>query len=421
VVVLPDKEGIYGGNSGDLTTLTPYERNVKDVIVPYNRSDISGRVVDIISKSPIPGASVWVEGGKERYHATTDADGNYEIIEVPDTARVLREETPGNKYIDRPRNIDPLPSPGKDIPHQNFNLVPREYTINRIVFVLTWNERQHDLDSQLFFPNDMHLYFKTLSDSSLSTTGGATLDRDDTGTSGRETTIIQIDGGKTKLSGTYPFLVYQYHDDGIRFADSNALIEVYRDGEYLREIRPGAGTGRLWYVADVTGKDVRDINQFPVDLQSEIARINETIVQKEKDLSNLKASLENGKKAIEDQTTAQKADQEALKTLETDLATLSAPPAPKPPVTGSPPPAPVAPAPPISTKTRQKDLKVQIKALKDKIAKQDLAIKKAQDELKKKIESSGKAEEEYKKYKEDSLNKIKELEKNMAMSLRNFR
>ncbi|MBS1960262.1 MAG: carboxypeptidase regulatory-like domain-containing protein [Bdellovibrionales bacterium] len=410
IQVFPDKENIYGGNTQDLSTLVPYETNNKDIIVPYSRSDISGRVINIVDKTPISGASVWVEGGKERYHATTDSNGHYEIIEVPDTARVLRVETQGNKYIDRPRNIDPLPQPGKDIPNQNFNLVPREYTINRIVFIVTWNDKQADNDSQLFFPNDMHLYYKTLGDNSIGQTGGANLDRDDTGTNGRETTIVDITGGHTKLTGPYPFLIYQYQDWHHTFQETETLVEVYRDGQYVRDIKPNPGSGRLWYVCDVIGKDIRDINQFPTDIQSEIAAINDSILKKEKELSDIKASLVTDSKAIEDMIVAQKADAEAQKQFESDLAGLQAPAAP-----ATPPPSPA------TIKARKKELSQKIKALKAKHAKASTDIKKAQDALKKKTDDSAHAEETMKKFKEDSFNKIKELEKSMAMSLRNYR
>jgi hypothetical protein len=409
IVVIPDSENIYGGNSQDLSELVPYERNIKDIVVPYNRSDVSGRVMNIITKEGISGAKVWIEGAKDRYQATTENDGSYELIEVPETARVLRVETSGNKYIDRPRKIDPLPTPGKDIPNQNFNLVPREYTINRIVFVLTWNERQRDLDSQLFFPNDMHLYFKTLGDPSLSATGGATLDRDDTGNNGRETTIINIDGGTTKIPGKYPFLVYQYQDHGIQFIDSNALVEVYRDGEYVKDIKPKAGKGRLWYVADVKGREIQDVNEFPVDLQSEIAKITQSIVDKEAELKNLQETLVKEGVAIDAMIANSKADSETLVKLEAELAQSKLPaPSATPPVS------------PAELKAKQKALKDQMIALKAKIAKQPEIIRKAQEALKKKTLESGKSEANLKQYREDSFKKIKELEKNMALNLRNY-
>ncbi len=406
ITVLPDAERIYLSNSEPLDHITAYEHNVKNVIVPYSRSDVSGRVMDIVSKTPIAGAMIWVDGGKERYHATSDQNGYYLITEVPETARVLRISTPGNIYIDHPRNIDPLPAPGKDVFHQNFNLVPRSYTKSRIVFILTWNERQWDLDSQLFFPNDMHLYYKTLNDASIPLSGGASLDRDDTGNNGRETTIVNLQGGNTKLAGNYSFLVYQYQDQGIRFVDADAQVDVYRDGEFWKQIKPGAGTGRLWYVADVSGTDVREINQFPTDIQSEIAKITASITDRENALKETKSSLVQDADHISQMAKDNETNLQSLNDAKDNLA--------HPQGGGD-----VYTA--LELKARKKELRDLIKALKDKIALYPIQLQKAKLALQDKEDQIPKTEEKLKADKEASLQQIKDLEKNMAMSLKNYR
>lgn len=359
IQVVGDSENIYDSKTEALTApLQIYADNQKTVVLKYNRSDVSGRVYDVISKEPISGVKVWVEGAKQKYFAVTDSSGYYEITKVPDTARRLNVEIDGNKYIARSRAIDPLPTPGKDVEDQDFRLVPREYTVNKIVFVVTWNDKQYDLDSQLFFPNGKHLYFKTLGDNSFSTEGGGYLDRDDTGNNGRETTIVSLDAGKTKLSGAYRFLVFQYSYSGLSFEEAGAKVEIYRDGEFWQEVKPGDGRGRLWYVGNVTDDNVRMINDFPAAelyekmdvFQKELKRHSDQIGSERQMLTSLEAQLESA-------VPAEASDRALLETKRAELAALNAP----APVVPGAPPAPVA------AKVDPKPLKEEIAKIKKRI------------------------------------------------------
>ena len=147
---------------------------------------------------------------------------------------------------------------------KDFRLIPKEYSRNKIVFVVTWNEKQYDIDSQLFSPNGNHLYFKTLSGPNAGADfNGASLDRDDTDRDGRETTIITLQGGRVKSNGSYRFLAFQYVKSGLTFQQAGVSVDVYRDGSLWKEIKPSAGSGRLWYVANVDDDKLNEINQYP--------------------------------------------------------------------------------------------------------------------------------------------------------------
>ena len=92
-----------------------------NILVGYTRSDISGNVKDILTKQPLAGIRVWVEGGESKYFATTDSAGNYEIRKVPSTARILNLKASAT-YATNSRKIDPLPQPGVDVPHQGLSV-----------------------------------------------------------------------------------------------------------------------------------------------------------------------------------------------------------------------------------------------------------------------------------------------------------
>ncbi len=263
VEVLSDPEVVYIGKQEAIPGFKAYKKHSQNVIVKYNRSDITGRVYDVVSKRPVSGVKVYVEGAEQKYNGVTDQYGAYKIVKVPSTATTLLLKNIDQKFVWRPRLIDPSLVPGDDVSGQDFRVVPRDYIKNNIVFILTWNERQPDLDSQIFLPDGRHLYFKTLGDNSFSTKGGATLDKDDTGVAGRETTVIFMKDSKTVQAGKYRFLVFQYVNQNITFQQGGALVEVYKDGEFLKEIKPSAGRGRVWYVGLVDNGSLSVIDQFP--------------------------------------------------------------------------------------------------------------------------------------------------------------
>ncbi|MBS1959089.1 MAG: hypothetical protein JST80_06450 [Bdellovibrionales bacterium] len=264
-------ESVYGSKVEPVSGLQAWKMNPHDIVVKYLRTDVSGIVYDVLTKEPIQGITVTIDGSGGKLKGVTNASGFYEIRKVPDTARSLTPTGTATKYIVRSKLLKPQPVAGEDLPNQDIALVPRSYTANRIVFVLTWNDKQSDLDSQLFLPDGKHLFFKTLSDNSFHLKGGANLDKDDTGKAGRETTVIALSGGKTKIPGEFRFLVFQYVDDGLKFSEAGAVVEIYRDGQFWKEITPGPGKGRLWYVASINNANISVKDKFPAgDLYEEI-------------------------------------------------------------------------------------------------------------------------------------------------------
>lgn len=356
VEVLSDPEVIYIGKSETIAGFKPYQKHTQNVVVKYNRSDITGRVYDVISKAPVAGVKVYVEGGEEKYSAVTDSYGVYKITKVPSSATTLLLKGVDKKFVWRPRKIDPELVPGEDRDRQDFRLVPRDYIQNNIVFILTWNERQPDLDSQLFLPDGRHLYFKTLKDNTFASNGGATLDKDDTSVAGRETTVVFMKDGKTQQPGTYRFLVFQYVNQNLSFQDADALVEVYKDGEFLQEIRPSQGRGRVWYVGMVENDQFRVIDQFPAgELYERLDELEKELknnVNRPADEANALNSLIDRENALvgaynlkAERINQRRADLELIRQGKEPVIPVVAPPAPPPPPPppGAPPPTPAPP------------------------------------------------------------------------------
>lgn len=403
VEVLTDPEVIYIGKEESIQGFRAYKKHVQNLQVKYNRSDITGRVYDVLTKKPVVGVKVYVEGGESKYSCVTDAYGAYKIKKVPATATTLLLKSVAPNYIWRPRKITPQLIPGEDRDNQDFRLVPRDYIKNDVVFILTWNQKQYDLDSQLFLPDGRHLYFKTLHDNSFSSKGGATLDKDDTGTAGRETTVIFKKDGKFVQPGTYRFLVFQYVFNNLSFQEADALIEIYKDGEFFQEVKPGPGKGRVWFVGSVNDGDFKLIDQFPAgELYEKLDKLerekiaNADLPRSEEiaynSLVNQESTLVTNQTALEAKLAQLKADLESVKQGAEPVLEIVPPPLPapkNPPVVSPPPvsPSPVVtpvPAPRVLTQAEkieivsksikkcEKDLagvQAQLSTLRDQVAK----------------------------------------------------
>jgi hypothetical protein len=257
LMVYPDPLGDHDGKSEALNGLSRYTSNTVDVLVKYNRCDVSGQVVDLVTLAPIPGAKVWIEGAGKKFETIADENGNYEIRKIPLSSRRLRASTTNNKYFpSKPVTINPQPAAGLIIENQEIRMMPKNYTTDRIVIVLTWNKKQPDLDSQLYVPGKIRLYFANHNDASLSNQIGGYLDVDDTGYGGRETTIIELEKGRSKVPGVYRFMVYQFADIGLTFEEAGAEIDVYKDGQHWAHMTPPPGRGLLWYALAVDDRNV---------------------------------------------------------------------------------------------------------------------------------------------------------------------
>ncbi len=246
----------------------PELRNPDAWVESKHKIDLSGKVVDVVSKTPIAGAEVVIVGHEDQYKAITDANGNYKIQNIPEQeSLILQVNANDEKYKKKRRKVLEKAVDG-EIHDQNFNLATINYSKDRIVFVLTWNDKDSDLDSQIF-ANDKKVLFNNKTDASM----GATLDKDDIDVEfGRETTVVELKDGATLLNTEYQFVVSQFYNhsrsslnqysDGVTtFTQNQAKVEIYVDGELIAEVIPNdqGEYSRHWDVAKIiNGKVIID-------------------------------------------------------------------------------------------------------------------------------------------------------------------
>ena len=273
---------------------------------PYNASKdyatINGRVTNALDGSAIEGAFVQIGG----LSATTDANGNYQITNIPPaeltadfSATPISGEAPLNvQFNDLSRDGYYVLSVSKE----NFITYINNYvaigpgetltidvSLSPIMnegeyrIVLNWGADPRDLDSHLKTPpidgTEYEIYYSNTGSSDAPPY--ATLDHDDTDGFGPETiTIYQM------FSGTYKYYVHHYTGDGT-LTTSNAVVQVYNQNGLVKTITvPTEGTGAYWNVLTIDGSSgsVTVINEIVEAPPSKMFQIQDK--KSSKDITN---------------------------------------------------------------------------------------------------------------------------------------
>jgi len=232
-------------------------------------STLTGMVSNALNGEPVPGALVSVAG----LSATTDAQGNYTINNIPSGSLVA------NFNANNTAGLAPLAILFTDQSTENSNTVTCSkadfitYTNNQVVipiggsltlnislspvlaagsmrFVLNWGAEPTDIDSHLNTPEiegqAYHIYYSNKG--SATSVPYALLDYDITSGYGPETvTIYQMFGG------TYQYYIYNYSGSP-ELTTSQAVVQIYNASGLLKTLQvPTTGEGLYWYVCDVNG------------------------------------------------------------------------------------------------------------------------------------------------------------------------
>ena len=113
---------------------------------------ISGRVINVYDKTPIAGAKVWIDSGADALSVVTNAEGNYEIAHVANTAHWIHASAANatfGAFIARDKNIESAVGANQDLTEVNLNLMTGGYTTDKVLFLLTRNNRQFDLYTEV--------------------------------------------------------------------------------------------------------------------------------------------------------------------------------------------------------------------------------------------------------------------------------
>ena len=257
----------------------PELRNPDAWVESKHKIDLSGKVVDVVSKNPIAGAEVVIVGNEDQYKAITDSNGNYKIKNIPEQESLILQVNPNNEKYKKKRRKVLEKAVNDEVHDQNFNLATVDYSKDRIVFVLTWNDEETDLDSQMFADHQTVL-FNNKSNASM----GTTLDKDDIRTRfGRETMVVNLKDGMTLLNTEYQFGVSQFYNhsssydnqftNGVTtFNQNQAKVEIYVDGELIAEVIPNdqGEYSRHWNVAKIVNGKVIIENKMIYGLNSNL-------------------------------------------------------------------------------------------------------------------------------------------------------
>jgi len=230
---------------------------------------LTGLVTDAVNGNPVEGALVSVAGKS----ATTDANGNYTITNIPAGALVANfsaSQTSGTApltvvfsdqstenantvtcsksgYITYSNNQVVIPDGGSL--ELNISLSP-ELAAGNMRFVLNWGATPEDLDSHLNTPgiegNTYHIYYNE--EGNATAAPYALLDYDITTGFGPETMTIY-----KMFSGTYQYYIHNYSEEP-SITTSQAVVQIYGQTGLLYTLQvPAGGTGLYWYVCDVDG------------------------------------------------------------------------------------------------------------------------------------------------------------------------
>ncbi len=264
-----------------------------------NGATINGKVTNALDGTAIAGAFVQIAG----LSTTTDANGNYEITNIPEallTAAFSANPLSGNaplqvSFSDQSNdathtlivsadgfstytNSQVAIASGESLTI-DVSLSPN-ISAGELRLVLNWGENPRDLDSYLVTPeiegNVYTIYYGSRGNET--TPPYATLDHDDTDGFGPETiTIYQ------NFAGTYKYYIHQYSSDG-EIINSNAVVQVYDATGLISSINvPTEGTGYYWNVLTIDGATgaisvinqiIETVPELPVSTKSKKIDLN---------------------------------------------------------------------------------------------------------------------------------------------------
>ena len=201
---------------------------------------VAGKVSNATNNAGIPGAQVCVLSSNQC--ATTNAQGNYSISNVPVGSRSVKATANGFTPLTLTGNV-----PANGTLTLNFSLSPT-LAAGEIRVVLTWGQSPSDLDSHLWLPasNAYHVYWNNIG--SCTSSPWACLDVDNVTGYGPETITI-----KQRYNGTYVYAVYNYSQNPAITA-SQGVVRVYGQSGLVATFNvPTSGNGAWWYVFDLNG------------------------------------------------------------------------------------------------------------------------------------------------------------------------
>ena len=207
----------------------------KNISLSTGMGYVSGRVINAVDGSTLPGVSVAC--GNQR--VTTDQNGDFSIAADEGSYTLCFEM---NGFIAENKEV----TIRKDNRITCDAALSPEMQSDQYRVVLTWGIRPTDLDSHLIWSKD-HIYFSH----KISSESDAQLDLDDTHSYGPETTTFTMLPGET-----YKFFVHNFSDEA-SMANCGAQVAIYCGTNHLAtRTVPASGNGRYWEVFTLRDGDI---------------------------------------------------------------------------------------------------------------------------------------------------------------------
>lgn len=253
-----DSQGMYSihqvpnGNQSVRATASGFVQDVQtgsmpadgawmlDFLLSPNR--VTGRVINATNGQAILDAHVCVLSTNQC--ATTDAQGNYFIDQVPNTGSEIRASADGFYPL-----VQSIVMPDTGLLTRNFPVAPN-LEPGEIVVVLTWGQSPSDIDAHLWLPpsDPYHVYYGNRGN--CTNFPWACLNVDDVSSYGPETITVQ-----EVYSGIYTYGAYNYSGSPA-ITTSEGVVRVYQEPGLVETFEvPTSGSGRWWYVFDIDGSN----------------------------------------------------------------------------------------------------------------------------------------------------------------------
>ena len=239
---------------------------------PTGLVTLTGIISDAVTGNPIQGVTVTLTGPTSQSVERTEMretalSPGYTWVDITDSAGVYTfANVPSGNYslgVTGSGFISATTSVSVDDQTQqvtitdNISISP-EMAVGQYRFVLSWGETPYDLDAH-YWKDTFHVYWPSSSRGDSTAEPFARLDIDDVTGWGPETiTIYQL-----PTTGTCKYAIKNYSQDALPVG---AHVDIYSGSSRIASHDvPTSGTGRWWYVCDLTSSGTLSVHNTILD------------------------------------------------------------------------------------------------------------------------------------------------------------
>ena len=239
---------------------------------PTGLVTLTGIISDAVTGNPIEGVTVTLTGPTNQtveraemretalspaytWVDVTDSAGVYTFANVPTGSYSMAVTSSG--FIAGTTSVSVDDQTEEVTITDNISISP-VMAVGQYRFVLSWGETPYDLDAH-YWKDSFHVYWPSLSRGDSTAEPFARLDTDDVDSWGPETITIY----ELPASGTCKYAIKNYSQDAL---PTGAHVDVYSGSSRIASYDvPVSGTGRWWYVCDLTSNGTLSVHNTILD------------------------------------------------------------------------------------------------------------------------------------------------------------